>query len=136
VKEGKGLRPPSMCTPVKVDELQVAMQRSPGQSTTKAYRDFQFNAFFIVIWNKVLDFCTTLSVHVSSHTVILIVATAVILATPQPRLEPMRLLFVGFALPMRSANLMDLRATIIQLCGEITEDLYLNIITNIGDRFQ
>jgi hypothetical protein len=39
VKEGKGPRPPFMRTPVHVDAFQAAMQRSPGQSTTKAYSD-------------------------------------------------------------------------------------------------
>jgi hypothetical protein len=36
------------------------------------------------------------------------------------------------AFPMRPANFMDFRATIIQLCGEITEDLCHKVTINIG----
>jgi hypothetical protein len=31
---------------------------------------------------------------------------------------------------------MEFRATIIQLCGEITEDLFRNVTTNIGVQLQ
>jgi len=40
------------------------------------------------------------------------------------------------ASPLRPTNLLDWRATIIQMCGEITGDLGRNVITNIGVRLQ
>jgi hypothetical protein len=39
------------------------------------------------------------------------------------------------AFPARPAN-MEFRATIIQLCGDITEDLFRNVTTNIGVQLQ
>jgi hypothetical protein len=57
-----------------------------------------------------------------------------------PDLYPCDFILWGFvkekAFLTRSANLMDWRATIIQLCGEITWDLCRNVITNIGVRLQ
>jgi hypothetical protein len=78
---------------------------------------------------------------VSSHTIILTITTAVIFGyPPSPDFNPNNFFLWDIpkekVFPMRPANLMDLRATIIQLCSKITEDLYHNVITNIGVRFQ
>jgi hypothetical protein len=102
------------------------------------YRNAQFTASFIVIWNKVLDFLNnTFGACVISH------------RYPDhhncghfwpPPLNPSNFFLWDIpkekAFPTRPANLMDLRATIIQLCSEITEDLYHNVITNTGVRLQ
>jgi hypothetical protein len=46
--------------------------------------------------NKVLDFLTTLPVHMSAHNIIQIVTLVVIFGHTSTALEPMRLLFMGF----------------------------------------
>jgi hypothetical protein len=101
------------------------------------YRNVQFNAFFTVIWNKVLDFQqNTFCARFISYRYPDRHNCGHFWPSLSPDLNPRDFFLGGFlkekAFPTRPANLMDLRATIIQLCNEIIEDLCHNVITNIG----
>jgi hypothetical protein len=89
--------------------------------------------------NKALNFLqNTFGALIISHRYPLLLLS--LTATPQTQLEPMRLILWDFlkerAFPPRPANIVDWRAAIIQLCGEITQGLHRNAITNIGVRLQ